>query len=104
MKDPKAIESERVMRYRKEKAKAGYRNLAFMVSPEEHAEIEKHRAKLGLTTKELLLYYIRGQYLRADGGYSDAWGILPFPIVFLPRQKGFWSLWQWTKSAESAFS
>lgn len=88
MKNPKAKESERVMRYRKERAKLGYRNLAFMASAEEHAEIERKCDDLGLTIKELLLYYIRDQHLRADGGYSDSWGDAPFPDCFPGTPEG----------------
>ena len=66
----KQKESKRVQAYRARKAREGYRNISFTVSPDEYEDIEKAREELGLTTKELLLYYIRGQYMRVGG---DSW-------------------------------
>lgn len=62
-------ESERVKAYRKQKSQAGYKNISFVVSPEEYQEIEKARSEMGLTTKELLFYYLRKQFMREGKGY-----------------------------------
>ncbi len=67
-KDFKSKESKRVKAYRKQKSKEGFRNISFMVNPEEYQEIETARENKGLTTKELMFYYLRGQYLR-EGRY-----------------------------------
>lgn len=58
---PPLPDKERVTQHRQQLKAQGYRNLSFMVSPEEYQVIEKARAKLGLTTKELLMYYLLRQ-------------------------------------------
>lgn len=62
-------ESRRVQAYRRKKAKEGFKNISFVVSPEEYQEIEQERERLGLSTKELLFYYLRGQFGMEGKGY-----------------------------------
>lgn len=58
---PPLPDKERVAHHRQQLKEQGHRNISFMVNPEEYKVIEKARAKLGLTSKELLMYYLLRQ-------------------------------------------
>lgn len=61
-------DAERMAHHRQQLRTVGYRNLSFMVSPEEYELIERQRHELGLSTKDLLMYFLKGQYRRAARG------------------------------------
>lgn len=62
--NPPLPDSQRVADYRKRLKKEGYRNISFLVSPEEYDLIEKARGEHDMTTKELFLFFLSGQYHR----------------------------------------
>lgn len=70
MKAYRRKESSRVSAHRKLKQEQGFRNISFLVSPEEYQLIEAKRAKYGLSTRELLVYYASGQYERDRQKYE----------------------------------
>ncbi|HEY9842965.1 MAG: hypothetical protein ACAI44_36670 [Candidatus Sericytochromatia bacterium] len=62
--NPPQPESQRVAAWRKRQMQEKqYRNVSFLASPEEYDLIEASRSRYGLTTKELMLYYLSGRYL-----------------------------------------
>ncbi len=61
-------DAERMARHRRQLRGQGYHQLSLMVSPEEYELIERQRHELGLSTKDLLMYFLRGQYRRAARG------------------------------------
>lgn len=77
-------ESRRVQAYRRKKAKEGFKNISFVVSPEEYQEIDNARRCLGLTTKELLFYYLREQFEMEGKGYYSRYGFVDLDEMFDP--------------------
>lgn len=55
-------ESERVKKHKRSRMKDGYKNISFMVSPEEFKMIKKVRKERNMSTRELLVYFVSGQY------------------------------------------
>lgn len=61
---PPRTESQRVAAHRRKlMQERHYRSVSFLASPGEFSLIEQTRARSGLTTKELMLFYLSGRYL-----------------------------------------
>lgn len=56
--------SERVKKHKRKRLKENYKNISFMVSPEEFKLIQKARKERKMSTRELLIYFISGQYIK----------------------------------------
>lgn len=63
---PPRNESQRVAAHRRKlMQEQHYRSVSFLASPGEFSLIEQTRERSGLTTKELMLFYLSGRYLSA---------------------------------------
>lgn len=54
-------ESERVKKHKRSRMRQGYKNISFMVSPEEFKMIKNARKKYKMSTHELMIYFVSGK-------------------------------------------